>query len=304
MKTYKALKLFIATPGDLNRERNSFVEIITEVNRIKAHQVGYHLEPVGWEVTLPGNGRAQSIINKQIMGCDLFIMIFWEHWGSPTGKYSSGTEEEYYTAMHNYENIGTPEIWLFFKDSQVDSEDTKIIHDFRRKIEEERKLFYKSFNTLTDWENLLRQYLCQWIDELDRSKDDRIDDEVAINDKSDILIEISFQDYVYTDVKIRPTIYFTIKDEKSLANWTKMENIKKEKFLYDILSNNLGLTLGVELYYGTIRYKREDGLMILLGAITRKYEDSIELSKIHIQSNYTQLCKESPYEREYDGHIG
>jgi len=29
---------------------------VTEVNQLLAHALGYHLEPVGWETSLPGKG--------------------------------------------------------------------------------------------------------------------------------------------------------------------------------------------------------------------------------------------------------
>lgn len=93
---YQAKKIFIATPGDLMPERRALVDVVTEVNVIKAHPAGFHFEILGWENTLPGNGRPQSLINAEIKKCDLFIMVLWEHWGTPSGRYSSGTEEEFY----------------------------------------------------------------------------------------------------------------------------------------------------------------------------------------------------------------
>ena len=57
---YQAKKIFIATPGDLMPERRALVDVVTEVNVIKAHPAGFHFEILGWENTLPGNGRPQS----------------------------------------------------------------------------------------------------------------------------------------------------------------------------------------------------------------------------------------------------
>lgn len=172
MKTYSALRIFIASPGDLNMERNIFVDVLLEVNTIKAHSLGYHLEPVGWEETLPGVGRPQSLINKDLITCDLFVLLLWERWGTESGKYSSGTEEEYYLALEHNEKYNKPEIWLFFKNtiSEV-NEDINKITTFRKKIEEEKKLFYKSFSESMDWGNLFRKLMCNWLDNLGKNGD-------------------------------------------------------------------------------------------------------------------------------------
>src|SRR5215212_2846996 len=94
-KQYKVLRVFVASPNDLNEERIKFREVIEEVNRIKSHPMGVHLEPLGWEDTLPGKGRPQALINHDIEQCDLFVLMLWKRWGRPSGQYSSGTEEEF-----------------------------------------------------------------------------------------------------------------------------------------------------------------------------------------------------------------
>jgi hypothetical protein len=62
MQKLEAVKVFIASPGDLSEERKSFPRILEKLNKIKARNMNYLLEPVGWEDTLIGLGRPQELI--------------------------------------------------------------------------------------------------------------------------------------------------------------------------------------------------------------------------------------------------
>lgn len=304
-ETYTLKRLFIATPCDLYSERNSLVNVVTEINKIKAHPVGYHLEVMGWESTLPGNGRPQELINKEIEKCDLFIMVLWQHWGMPTGKYSSGTEEEYYVALDLYDKSQNPEMWLFFKTPDELLEEENPIMQFRSKIEAERKLFYKEFVNLTDWENKLRACLCGWLDTFaDRNFENtelvRVSKISPIANR--ILYTISYQDWIGSFLTLDPIIYITIQDEESFGIWKNLTQQEQKQFLYDRHSENLGLVLGANPYLGTIRYHAPNGQYILLGTITRKYEESLDESHIFIANDFGHLCEKSNFEISFDGH--
>jgi len=142
----RIVKVFIASPSDLNEERTKFPDIITEVNRIKANSKKIQLEPVGWEDTLPGKGRPQKLINKDIRNCELIVMLLWKRWGSSTGKYTSGFEEEYELASSLNKRTGKPDIWLYFRsvpDSMLadPGEQLRQVLDFRSKVEVEKSSY-------------------------------------------------------------------------------------------------------------------------------------------------------------------
>ena len=166
----RVIRVFIASPSDLSKERARFPEIIAEVNKIKANSKEIHLEPAGWEDTLPGKGRPQRLINKDIKNCDLIVMLLWKRWGSPTGKYTSGFEEEYKLAKSLIRRTGKPEVWLYFH-SVADSmladpgEQLGKVLDFRHMIEREKRFLYGVYKSVDEWEKLFREHLCQWLDE-------------------------------------------------------------------------------------------------------------------------------------------
>ncbi len=166
-KNLEVKRIFIASPGDLNEERQLFPEILEKVNRIKAKSMGMLLEPVGWEDTLPGSGRRpQEMINEDLKTCDLIVMLLWKRWGSETGKYSSGFEEEYELACSEEK-----EIWLYFRSIPDDmladaGPQLKKVLKFRDKIEKDKKIFYKRYEDEHGWKELLMDNLCSWLDDL------------------------------------------------------------------------------------------------------------------------------------------
>jgi hypothetical protein len=161
------VRAFIASPGDLNPERNRFREIIEGVNRIKAEPLGVHLIPVGWEDTLPGKGRPQQLINSDIESCDLFVLLLWKRWGTPSGEYSSGTEEEFELARKiNEDGQGKPHMLLYFKsvpDYMLADPGPQLsqVLSFRSKVEQERSFFYSSYSSVEEWEEKFRDHLCR-----------------------------------------------------------------------------------------------------------------------------------------------
>lgn len=163
---YEVKKIFMGSPGDVPKERKIFREVVDRVNKLKANSVGVHLEPIGWEDTLPGVGRPQSKINADLLKCDLVILMLWNRWGSKTGNYSSGFKEEYELAKSEKK-----EIWLFFKNisdemlSDPGSQLEKVIL-FRDMIENERNYFFKRFSDEKDWKTKLEEYLCDWLDDI------------------------------------------------------------------------------------------------------------------------------------------
>jgi hypothetical protein len=87
----------IASPGDVEAERNIAREVVHEWNVIHAEHRKLVLLPIGWDShASPLMGaRPQEIINRQVLDKgDLLVGIFWTRIGTATGEYASGTVEE------------------------------------------------------------------------------------------------------------------------------------------------------------------------------------------------------------------
>lgn len=171
--TIRGFKVFIASPRGLEVERKRFREAITEYNEIDGLDREVSYIPVGWEDTLSQVGRPQKTINLDVEKCDYFVLVLWDRWGQPpkdgTGSYSSGTEEEYYVASKCFSDDGKPmrQLVVLFKgveERQLSDpgEQLQKVIAFRRKIEADKNLLYKTFDTPEEFAKIIRKHLAQW----------------------------------------------------------------------------------------------------------------------------------------------
>ena len=75
---FKKIRIFVASPGDVQVERNALARVIEEVNvtiSAIAPEKNIGLELVRWETHVhPGLGRdAQEVVNQQVPDYDIFI---------------------------------------------------------------------------------------------------------------------------------------------------------------------------------------------------------------------------------------
>lgn len=162
--TRRFIKVFLASPGDLAVERKVAKAIVDEYNSQLADALGYQVELVGWEDTLPGVGRPQAIINRDLDGCDLFIGMLWKRWGTPPGiaPYTSGFEEEFNRSMTRNAKEGRPEINLLLKDLDAASladpgDHLKKVIAFKDQVFAEKKLLAVTFAEVRDFESKFRK---------------------------------------------------------------------------------------------------------------------------------------------------
>jgi hypothetical protein len=176
-------RIFIATPGGLDQERRAFVQTLDRYNVAEAMHRQAMFFPVGWEDTLAGAGRPQSLIDRDLDKCDYFVMVLWDRWGSPPGdpQYTSGTEEEYRLAMAHLQDSKHPlrQVVVFFKAI----EDPKLIQDpgeqlkkvltFKKELEASRSVLFYTFADIEEFRERLRRHLAEWLREHDRTSTTR-----------------------------------------------------------------------------------------------------------------------------------
>lgn len=93
----RVIQVMIASPGDVNEEREEIRRILHSWNDLHAANYKVVLLPVGWDTHSSSDlsGRPQEIINKRLLNrCDLLVGVFWTRLGTPTGAHDSGTVEE------------------------------------------------------------------------------------------------------------------------------------------------------------------------------------------------------------------
>jgi hypothetical protein len=164
------LTVFIASPSDLAAERKRTFQVVDEVNNV-IKNIDWSIDLLGWEDTLPGFGRPQALINRDVERCDLFIGLLWRRWGTPPAQksgFSSGFEEEFSIARNRREHNSSPEIWMFFKTVEPEQIADAGVHlkhviKFRESLIASKAILFKEFENVDAWEKMLRSYLFQHV---------------------------------------------------------------------------------------------------------------------------------------------
>ncbi len=174
MPTSKTLlKIFVASPGDLEEERKLLSEVVDEFNSYNSED-GYILELVKWEThTRPGfSTDAQSVINHQLNDdYDIFIGLMWSRFGTPTQRADSGTEEEFQRAYEILTSSNRKvEVMFYFKDapispSRIDLHQLEKVMDFKKSISEDYGGFYHTFETPDQFRQKARMHLKKIVDD-------------------------------------------------------------------------------------------------------------------------------------------
>ena len=119
----EVVRLFVASPDDVSRERGELVKVVDRLNRIFERIKGIRIQLVRWESdTYPGVGSdAQDVINSQVDDAyDVFLGILWRRLGTPTGRAESGTVEEYTRARARFDaDRASVHIMWYFKESSA-----------------------------------------------------------------------------------------------------------------------------------------------------------------------------------------
>jgi tetratricopeptide (TPR) repeat protein len=177
----RAYRVFIASPSGLVPERQTFRATLGQYNDDEAVERGVSFWPVGWEDTLGGVGRPQSLINEDIKRCDFFVLVLCDRWGSPptagSGTFTSGTEEEYYVARECLADRTKPmrSIVVVFKgvsERQLSDpgDQLKKVLAFRRHIEAEKQLLFHTFDVPDEFGRIIRRHLGQWLRDHESTK--------------------------------------------------------------------------------------------------------------------------------------
>ena len=167
------LTVFVASPSDVDEERNRLEEVIRELNTAWARELGIRLDLVRWEThAYPSFGEdPQAVINAQIPNdFDLFIGLMWYRFGTPTGRAGSGTQEEFQRAKERFDHDPTAlQLMIYFKDapaplppSKLDHQQLAKIGEFRSSLGKEGGLHW-SFATVDEFEKLVRLHLTRHV---------------------------------------------------------------------------------------------------------------------------------------------
>jgi NACHT domain len=183
--TLRQYHIFLASPGDVDKERQNVRQFFDRYNRTVAQLWGVRFEVVDWEnYASVGLGRPQQLITEQTLSrfqssLALVIGIMAQRFGSPTGESESGTEEEFRWALAHHRQYGFPEVKWFFRriDRFVAPPDAAAIthaaDQWKRVISfrEELKaipLYFAEYQSNESFKEVLENDLGRWLSDADR----------------------------------------------------------------------------------------------------------------------------------------
>lgn len=158
----KLIRVFLAAPGDVQKEREVAATILSEWNLLHGTMNGAFAELASWQThSIPEQGdHPQEIINRQVLDdSDIVVGIFWTKFGTPTPEDGSGTEDEILRSIEQGKKV-----LIYFSDvaippSVLDSgQYSKVL---RFKEENSDKGLYSSYSSIDEFETNFRAHITQ-----------------------------------------------------------------------------------------------------------------------------------------------
>ena len=157
---YNSLKVFIASPSDVKRERETAESEILEIDRVCRATIGLRVECFKWEhlpplTPSPDDGDIEDVIlREQVQKCNVFVLILHKRYGSTSSGHTvSNTEREVDTALHMLEQRPNIMILSYFRQTQDDpdpGDQEKKIRELKKRLTD-KKLWYKEYNSTEDF---------------------------------------------------------------------------------------------------------------------------------------------------------
>ena len=170
----RGVKIFVASPSGLKDERKKIVDIVQDFNKRRAHLDGFVFIPNMWEDMPSSFGRPQETINKKFLETSHFVLVmFADKWGAPTGKYTSGTQEEFENAKSMMDENKLYDMALFFKklpknQTEDPGEELKEVRKFRDERKRQKDIYFEYFCD-DDFETIFSNLLSSWLDKLNEN---------------------------------------------------------------------------------------------------------------------------------------
>lgn len=158
------LRIFLASPSDVDSERRVVRACVDEYNARRGADSNIAYELIGWESVRGTARRPQDAINELIGESHFMIVLFKSSWGTEPGSqwgYTSGTEEELFGGLLALGRVEQPmrDVWVAFASSPTIDE--RIVA-LRRQITDRHTLMYEAIDNIFDFKVKLADRLVAW----------------------------------------------------------------------------------------------------------------------------------------------
>lgn len=158
------LRIFLASPGDVDDEREAVRTCVDEYNDQRPDDANVTYQIVGWERVRGTARRPQEAINELIEESHFLIALFKGSWGSEPGSpwgYTSGTEEELFTGLLELGDGDRPmrDIWVAFLDDPSPANEISALRD---QMSTRHSIMYERVTDALDLKVKLTERLETW----------------------------------------------------------------------------------------------------------------------------------------------
>lgn len=228
------IKIFVASPSDVLSERNAIEEAADIINK---SQDDYFLKVVKWETSVtPGIGDdAQSVVEEQIgkfTDYDIFILIMWHKFGSPTKDGRTGTLREFEAAYASWKRTQKPYIMTYFCNaslppSDIDPMQLFNVAEFKKRKEIKEESLYHEYSVRDEFVQTARTHLWKVTERIGNkphfSKKEFIGEGVELLYQDITKAQHTFDGVVYTTPLVKS---HQLSDQLDCNVYLKLENLQ------------------------------------------------------------------------------
>jgi len=260
MKQVSLIRIVVASPSDVQHERNTLSRVAEELNRTIGRAYDLRIEVNRWETDAhPGfhvNGP-QALIDPilKIEESDVFVGIFWKRFGTPVIGAGSGTQHEFNKAYSAWKDHGAPHIMFYFNgqehapSSNEEKSQWEEVLAFQRNFPSEG--LWWSYNDVLEFERFVREHLTMFIletvkngeEEDDEGEEEDADDEddTLYDEKFDLernlhvpfVCDLDGDERINIDLRSDVELDIMIFDEGDYKNWLRTGRVESSYGLYE-----------------------------------------------------------------------
>lgn len=173
------IRVFVASPGDVNSERERVGRVAESINRVEGQSRGFRLEVWDWRnCATPALGSPQDLINPAVDRADIVVLILWQRFGTRTSRARSGTAEEVTRAIERWEKTGRPLLLAYFGTKpSPPPRDTRAVAQLRGvasfRAWVEKRALNAEFGSEEEFSEKLSQHLRSVVDQILTASNDK-----------------------------------------------------------------------------------------------------------------------------------
>jgi hypothetical protein len=156
--SYQMHRIFCATPGDLEEERQAFYEVMGAFNEEEAMRREILFVSVSIVPQLSDKRVFQGAIGENIRSCRYYVQILEDSWGPPQKNF----ERDYALAMKCAADPALPmeDVAVFYKKPLLPDRVEPAVNELKA------RLAAPEFEAVAEFKEQLRRQLSSWLESL------------------------------------------------------------------------------------------------------------------------------------------